>query len=252
MKLMMWTFIVVVMLVVLVRARPEGSNSNGNEVAPADQVKEKNEMRQDGLFGNIFKIGKKLLPKVLGLGGHHHDNHDQGSNSNGNEVAPADQVKEKNEMRQDGLFGNIFKIGKKLLPKVLGLGGHHHDNHDQGSNSNGNEVAPADQVKEKNEMRQDGLFGNLFKMGKKLLPKVLGHAGHDNHDQDYNDGNEKVAKDFFRAKMPTPCKEAVMKCNQRPRPIKTNPFDILAECCRDYKEICLHDPKLCGAYLPGL
>jgi len=201
MKLMMWTFIVVVMLVVFVRARPEGSNSNGNEVAPADQVKEKNEMRQDGLFGNIFKIGKKLLPKVLGLGGHHHDNHDQGSNSNGNEVAPADQVKEKNEMRQDGLFGN------------------------------------------------------LFKMGKKLLPKVLGHAGHDNHDQDYNDGNEKVAKDFFRAKMPgdvTPCKEAVMKCNQRRRPIKTNPFDILAECCRDYKEICLHDPKLCGAYLPGL
>merc|ERR1711955_58749 len=83
----------------------------------------------------------------------------------------------------------------------------------EGSNSNGNEVAPADQVKEKNEMRQDGLFGNLFKMGKKLLPKVLGHAGHDNHDQDYNDGNEKVAKDFFRAKMPTPCKEAVMKCN---------------------------------------
>merc|ERR1712189_111471 len=70
-----------------------------------------------------------------------------------------------------------------------GLGGHHHDNHDQGRNSNRNEVAPADQVKEKNEMRQDGLFGNLFKMGKKLLPKVLGHAGHhhDNHDQEYND-----------------------------------------------------------------
>jgi len=145
MKLMMWTFIVVVMLVVLVRARPEGSNSNGNEDAPTDQVKE----------------------------------------------------------RQDGLFSSIFNIGKKLLPKVLGHAGHHHDN----------------------------------------------------NDQDYNDGNEKVAKDFFRAKMPgdvTPCKEAVMKCNQRRRPIKTNPFDILAECCRDYKEICLHDPKLCGAYLPGL
>jgi len=194
MKLMMWTFIVVVMLVVLVRARPEGSNSNGNEDAPTDQVKEENEMRQDGLFSSIFKIGKKLLPKVLGHAGHHHDNHDQDYN----------------------------------------------DGYDQ------------PEVKEKNEMRQDGLFGNLFKMGKKLLPKVLGHAGHDNHDQDYNDGNEKVAKDFFRAKMPTPCKEAVMKCNQRPRPIKTNPFDILAECCRDYKEICLHDPKLCGAYLPGL
>jgi len=149
MKLMMWTFIVVVMLVVLVRARPEGSNSNGNEDAPTDQVKEENEMRQDGLFSSIFNIGKKLLPKVLGHAGHHHDN----------------------------------------------------------------------------------------------------------NDQDYNDGNEKVAKDFFRAKMPgdvTPCKEAVMKCNQRRRPIKTNPFDILAECCRDYKEICLHDPKLCGAYLPGL
>jgi len=77
---MMWTFIVVVMLVVLVRARPEGSNSNGNEDAPTDQVKEENEMRQDGLFSSIFKIGKKLLPKVLGHAGHHHDNHDQDYN----------------------------------------------------------------------------------------------------------------------------------------------------------------------------
>ena len=34
-------------------------------------------------------------------------------------------------MRQDGLFGNLFKMGKKLLPKVLGHAGHHHDNHDQ-------------------------------------------------------------------------------------------------------------------------
>jgi len=149
MKLMMWTFIVVVMLVVLVRARPEGSNSNGNEDAPTDQVKEENEMRQDGLFSSIFKIGKKLLPKVLGHAGHHHDN----------------------------------------------------------------------------------------------------------NDQDYNDGNAKVAKDFFRAKMPgdvTPCKGAVMQCTSKHRPIVKDPFDILAECCRENKEICLRDPKLCGAYLPGL
>merc|ERR1712168_1028046 len=79
-RLIFLSFFVVVMLVVLVRARPKGSNSNGNEDAPTDQVKEENEMRQDGLFSSIFKIGKKLLPKVLGHAGHHHDNNDQDYN----------------------------------------------------------------------------------------------------------------------------------------------------------------------------
>merc|ERR1711931_98862 len=59
-----------------------------------------------------------------------------------------------------------------------------------------------------------------------------------------------IAKVFFRAKLETPCKRAVMQCtNSKHRPIVKDPFDILAECCKENKKMCLSDPKLCGAYL---